>query len=730
MQPIRLTALFLFVLGLSTSVLVEPAQAQLQLGAEAKTASDLMNRAGGGNSAQNAGFVEDVDRKSPRDTIASFVAAMTSIPNPNYDQAYECMAFSSLASVTKATKQRLANDLLRVIGHVDDPTLPANIDFYPPPGATKVGFWVFFPRPVRGNYSVPAALPPGSKPSGVTGAPEKTVKDAKEYAGLVSASRQYRVKLAKDAQSGAWQFVVGPQTAQLALLLSGNPWMSESIESSTQNLTMTIGERIQWSVPTWMLRETLGLRLWQWVGIASLLGLGILLDLFLQILMRQSARVIRPLQDTMFHAKTLNQAAWPTGLAAAAIFWGITVHWLALPPASASVIALLITIFAVLCSVWAGFRIADLAGEVAERKAEQEQSVIEDLTVPIVRKTIKLAIVAAALIIIAWEVGATAGTILAALGIVGAGIMLASKDVLAHYFGSITLVSTKPFDVGDWVVIGDVEGTVEELGFRATKIRTFRNTEVTIPNANLIQANIDNYGRRQYRRWKTCLNLPFETPTDLVESFCEGIRELVRIHPHTRKDYYQVWLNEFGPDSLQILLYIFFETPDWESELRERNRMALDIMRLAEYLGLAFSLPAQEIQFGAPLHDAAGELDEAVSRQTDSPPRGSPPAATSTPPRQAPLKDVSQGSENPAGREARKSPEERPTNPSVGSATQATEPASTSESPSESLGEEADRVGRAAAAAITANAPWRKGGGEQESLAGPPVEEKDQNEAG
>ena len=113
-QAIRLIALFFFVLGLVTSVPSD--QAMAQLSAEAQGAAKLIAP----NMGQNpkARFLENVNRKSPRAAIASFVAAMTALPDPNYDQAYECMEFTSVASVTKATKQRLANDLLRIIGHV------------------------------------------------------------------------------------------------------------------------------------------------------------------------------------------------------------------------------------------------------------------------------------------------------------------------------------------------------------------------------------------------------------------------------------------------------------------------------------------------------------------------------------------------------------------------------------------------------------------------------------
>ena len=106
---------------------------------------------------------------------------------------------------------------------------------------------------------------------------------------------------------------------------------------------------------------------------------------------------------------------------------------------------------------------------------------------------------------------------------------------------------------------------------------------------------MDNYGQRKYRRWKTHVAITYDTPPDRVEAFCEGIRELIRLHPYTRKDYYQVWMHKFGAHSLDVLLYMFWEAPDWNTELRERHRISLDMLRLADQLGVEFAFPTQTL---------------------------------------------------------------------------------------------------------------------------------------
>jgi MscS family membrane protein len=163
----------------------------------------------------------------------------------------------------------------------------------------------------------------------------------------------------------------------------------------------------------------------------------------------------------------------------------------------------------------------------------------------------------------------------------------------------------RPFEVGDWIVVKTPKGIVEELGFRSTRVRTFYNSLVTLPNATLVRAVVDNYGKRKYRRTKTHIGVQYDTTPDQMLAFREGIMELVRTHPYTRKDYYQVWFHQFGASSLDLLIYVFFEVPDWSTELRERERLFLDIMRLADRLGVQFAFPTQTLH----LHQHEGDAE-------------------------------------------------------------------------------------------------------------------------
>src|SRR5690606_20862549 len=131
--------------------------------------------------------------------------------------------------------------------------------------------------------------------------------------------------------------------------------------------------------------------------------------------------------------------------------------------------------------------------------------------------------------------------------------------------------------------------------FRSTRIRTFRNSVTYVPNGKLADLVIDNHGLRQYRRFYTQIAIPYKTPPDLVELFIEGLRKIVENHPHTRKDYYHVYVNDMAAYSINIMFYIFFSVPTWAEELKGRHEIILAIIRLAEKLGISFALPSQTL---------------------------------------------------------------------------------------------------------------------------------------
>jgi MscS family membrane protein len=357
---------------------------------------------------------------------------------------------------------------------------------------------------------------------------------------------------------------------------------------------------------------------WQWLGLLAVILAGVIVDRVTTLLLFPGAsRLFRALTGRE-DAEVVRSVVRPLGILAMALVWWFGILWLALPEQVLGVLVIAVKFVAAAAAVWAAYRLVDVVSEYFARKASRTPTRYADLLIPLLRKSLKTFIVAFGLVFIADNLNVDITSLLAGLGLGGLAFALAAQDTVKNLFGSLTILLDKPFQVGDWIVVGEMEGTVEEVGFRSTRIRTFYNSLITLPNAHLINTAVDNLGARRYRRWKTMLSVTYDTPPEKIEAFCEGIRELIRRHPHTRKDYFHVYANEYAAASLEILLYVFFETPDWATELRERHRLFLDILRLAKALGVEFAFPTQTIhlyQAGAmPDHGPPVETEEALER--------------------------------------------------------------------------------------------------------------------
>lgn len=242
------------------------------------------------------------------------------------------------------------------------------------------------------------------------------------------------------------------------------------------------------------------------------------------------------------------------------------------------------------------YKIVDIFSLYFSKLAEKTASTLDDQLVPLIRKTLKaFVVILGSLFVLKEGLEVDIIPFLTGLSIGGLAFALAAQDTIKNFFGSIMIFIDKPFQVGDWITSGDVDGTVEEVGFRSTRVRTFRNSVMYIPNGKIADATIDNHGLRQYRRFYTTLTITYDTPPELIEAFVKGLREIVENHPDTRKDVFNVYFNNLSAYSLDIMFYVFFQVPNWQEELRCRHEVLVQIVKLAESLGVRFAFPTQTL---------------------------------------------------------------------------------------------------------------------------------------
>jgi MscS family membrane protein len=365
--------------------------------------------------------------------------------------------------------------------------------------------------------------------------------------------------------------------------------------SSTYELVNKTDSWFHENLPEWMFKKAFILENFQWVGLLVLIFIGIGLDRFLRSFLNRLGRRLFHRQSIDFDENNLLRVSKWLGVCSAGIFWRLAIEFLDLPPGLFSVFKLLTTFLAVGSGVIAAIKAVDLMGGVMEEKAKKTENKFDDILVPLARKAAKVFIAAFGFVFVADNLDINISSLLAGLGLGGLAFALAAKDTVENIFGSITVLVDRPFQIGDWINVGGVDGTVEAIGLRSTRIRTFYNSLITVPNSNLIKASVDNYGLRKYRRIRTMLSVTYNSEPKKIDAFCEGIREIIRQHPYTRKDYFHVWLNQFSNSSLDILVYCFVETPDWATELREKHRFFLDILKLSKRIGIEFAFPTQTL---------------------------------------------------------------------------------------------------------------------------------------
>ena len=232
---------------------------------------------------------------------------------------------------------------------------------------------------------------------------------------------------------------------------------------------------------------------------------------------------------------------------------------------------------------------------------------------PIVNKFINGIIVLFGFFKILTIFGVNPTTVLAGASIGGIALAFAAQDSVKNLIGTLNIFLDKPFHIGDWVVIGGIEGTVEYVGIRSTRVRAADTSIFQIPNSKVSEMEINNKGLRLYRRYQTDLGIRYDTPPELIEAFVQGIRKIIIEHPDARSESFNVEFTGFGESALEIMVNVFFKKLDWGDEQSSRHRLHISIVKLAAALGVEFAFPSSTLM----IEQMPGQESLAVKYNTD-----------------------------------------------------------------------------------------------------------------
>jgi len=361
------------------------------------------------------------------------------------------------------------------------------------------------------------------------------------------------------------------------------------------------GWREDWSrknLPTWMQKKFFGFDAWQWLGLLLALLFGFTGKFFAERILSVLRKFVEKTKGE-WDDKLLTALGPPTGLICATIIWFLSLKVLRFDGLLLDFLVLVVQAVFSIGVVWLSYRLAGAATEII-RYVSKNKTFLKDSHLESLFLTgIKAFIIVFGILVSLQNLGINVVSLLAGLGIGGLALALAAKDTAANIFGSIMILWDRPFMIGDWIVVSGAEGTVEEIGFRSTRIRTFYNSQISIPNSQIANLNIDNMGRRALRRIKVNFGIAYDTPVEKIESFVEGIKNIILANKATDKSNFHVVFNNYGDSSLLVLLYCFLRVPDWAHELVERQNIFIEIKRLAEDLEVEFAFPTQTLHLAS-----------------------------------------------------------------------------------------------------------------------------------
>ncbi len=345
----------------------------------------------------------------------------------------------------------------------------------------------------------------------------------------------------------------------------------------------------------WIQPGVLGLERWQVVAVPAALALAYFAGVFLRVILKLFVRLRWKKNADILNNQILRYSGNGFGMLVTGALlnlvsnqFGLTTTW------RASVVFLMEVVTSV-GVVLIALAILEIIGAVLIKKVKTNQERTERLVIPLVRNFGRALIVLIAVVYVFFRVGFDVSSLITGLGVGSLIFALAAKDSIENVFGSLTVLFEMPFQIGDWVIVGDIEGNVETISLRSTRIRTFADSLILVPNSKFIASPVENMGSRRYRRIKTVIGITYDTPPDTIEEFLRRVRLMVEEHEHTWKEKMLIHFNDFGPSSLDIQLYIFVEAPTWPLELAYREDILLKIVRIAQELGVEFAFPTQTL---------------------------------------------------------------------------------------------------------------------------------------
>lgn len=307
---------------------------------------------------------------------------------------------------------------------------------------------------------------------------------------------------------------------------------------------------------------------WKWLALVGIFFVIYTLNISLQGILKKIKKDQSFFKDRSFMQFLLKiEIEKSVSRVIAALLGLVLVESLLLPVNFEKYTLLLLKLILAYNLIYMTYLAAEALGEMINAWTKHTKPGIDEQLVYMASKTLKVFVLIVGCLLVLQNFGVNVTALLAGLGLGGVALAFAAQDTVANVFGTITILLDTPFKVGDAIKVQDIEGVVEEIGFRSTRIRTLYNSLIILPNSVVAKEKIDNLTRRNgWFRFRHILGLTYKTTQEQIKYFCDSLQALLLADTSVDRERIVITFNSFGDSSLNVLVQFHYHVKELENE--------------------------------------------------------------------------------------------------------------------------------------------------------------------
>ena len=340
--------------------------------------------------------------------------------------------------------------------------------------------------------------------------------------------------------------------------------------------------------------QFMGNPLWQYLAFLIYVVLAFYVSKFMDYLIQVQLKKWAAKTETKFDDLLLDLLKGPVKVISFVIFLHLGLRLFAWPAWAETFISNALKIVVAISLTYVALKFIDLLVSFWQQRAgESHDTVLDHQLFPIIRKALKVFTIIIAILVTSQNMGMNVTGLLASLSIGGLAVGLAAQDTLSNLFGAVAIFADRPFRIGDRIQVDKIDGTVETIGLRSTRVRNLDGHLVTIPNRNMANANIVNVSNRPNIKTVMNIGLTYDTPAAKVERAVKLLENIFRSHPKTAD--LVIGFDKFEPSSLNIQLVHWWDSTDFKEYLAGIQSLNLELKRQFDAEGINFAFPSQTV---------------------------------------------------------------------------------------------------------------------------------------